>query len=111
MDNTTQPTLQQLLEQQLVLVNKFIEHVQLASSLMDDERLKVVLSHILEEEEEHKQDINNLISQANGLSTAVAPVASASAESGFTAEQRSTGHYERRDQNILTVGSLMGMPQ
>lgn len=108
MQHTDIDTLRDVLTQQLKLIAKFQEHVQLIAELGQDEKVNVFLEHLLEEEAEHAQKVETLLKRLDSPSSpSSAPVEKASAPSPVDP----SGHSARRDQNILTVGSLYGMKQ
>jgi hypothetical protein len=92
-----------LLEKTDHLIAQFEEHLQLALKITDDPKMQVFLGHLLDEEQEHRQDLASW-----KQSLAATPMAVAEAE---PTGPSTDGHYQRRDQNILTVGSLLGRPQ
>jgi hypothetical protein len=89
------------------LVSQFEEHLRLALQITDDPKLKVFLTHLLDEELEHRQDIAALRQGLTAQSSAQSVVVHAAAESAASAD----GHFQRRDQNVLTIGSLLGQAQ
>ena len=88
------------------LVGQFEEHLKLALQIADDPKLQVFLTHLLDEEQEHRQELNALRA---GLGTSSHNLPDAAKPA--TTHPSTEGHYERRDQNVLTVGSLLGKAQ
>jgi rubrerythrin len=86
-----------LLDEELVLIEKFKEHINFALSVTQDEQAKAFFTHMLQEEDEHSQAVHALIERVKN------PPANS--------EEPTDGHYQRRDQNVLTVGSLLGQAQ
>jgi bacterioferritin (cytochrome b1) len=108
MQHTDIDTLRDVMTQQLKLIAKFQGHVQLIAELGQDEKVNVFLEHLLEEEAEHAQKVEALLKRLDSPSSpSVAPEEKAFAP----APVDPSGHSARRDQNILTVGSLYGMKQ
>lgn len=122
-----------LLEADFERVQKFKEHIQLMHDLTSDPAQKVMFAHLMDEEAEHETSLQDLIRQAkspenahSGSHSASHPVSHhrdvdhtltvAGTVSGHHADGSSQksesadpqGHFKRRDQNILTVGSLIG---
>jgi hypothetical protein len=97
-----------LLEKTDHLVGQFEEHLKLALQITDDPKLQVFLTHLLDEEQEHRQELASL--RATLKSTLVSSSHPASPWEA-AATPSTEGHYERRDQNVLTVGSLLGKAQ
>jgi len=85
------------------LVGQFEEHLRLALQITDDPKLKVFLGHLLDEEQEHREHIRSLKS---GLTQ---PVMASPVQSNPLPSTE--GHFVRRDQNVLTVGSMLGQQQ
>jgi hypothetical protein len=88
------------------LIGEFEEHLRLAHSLTDDDKMKVFLQHLLDEESEHREALARWIANPPEASDKRPTVPLASDE---TADDYR--HVQRRDQNVLTVGSLFGKPQ
>ena len=112
-----------LLEADFERVQKFKEHIQLMHDLTNDPTQKVMFAHLMDEEAEHEASLQDLIRQAKGSENAHSASHSASHPVSHhrdvdhtltvagTVKSESTdpqGHFKRRDQNILTVGSLIG---
>ncbi|MDX2084358.1 MAG: hypothetical protein SFZ03_03100 [Candidatus Melainabacteria bacterium] len=139
MDSLTHPSstenasaeshLSQLMEADRLRVLKFKEHLELARQMVTDARLQVVFDHMMEEESEHLEKLDALrqsvspqsvvpqsvaMSATAAVSPAVAhshPSAPVTAPVSVPASVQPDGHFQRRDQNILTVGSLYGHQQ
>jgi hypothetical protein len=118
-----------LLQADFERVEKFKEHIQLMHDLASDPTQKVMFAHLLDEEAEHVASLQELIRQAQapGISHSanhsanhhrdvdhtltVAGTVSGHHADASTVKSESAdpqGHFKRRDQNILTVGSLIG---
>jgi hypothetical protein len=87
------------------LVGQFEEHLRLALQITDDPKLQVFLGHLLDEEQEHRQHIQTLKAELQ------APSSSSALNGAEHLPSSTEGHYLRRDQNVLTIGSLLGQRQ
>jgi hypothetical protein len=113
--STTTPasSFETLLNQHLLQIEKFKEHIELVKNMISDEKMHVFFDHLLEEEKEHQDETQALIDSLKGLGS----LPSFSKEEGSehssspAVPDRSTGHYGLRDQNVLTVGSMLGVRQ
>jgi hypothetical protein len=98
-----------LLDEELHLIDKFQEHLSFAGNLVDDENTKAFFKHLVDEENEHRDQIQSLKDRARNLGSVQTHMHSqvptqVRDDSGY-------GHFQRRDQNVLTVGSLYGARQ
>lgn len=110
-------SLQSLLNQHLIQVGKFKEHVQLVSKATPDDGLKAFFNHLIEEEDEREKKLQALIQKAKAIPSAVArqtqvqaPPVTPGTET-HVQDTHSHGHFALRDSNVLTVGSLLGQRQ
>jgi hypothetical protein len=111
MQHDPRQTFGSLLDAHVNHINKFKEHVQLMAHAATDDGLKVFFNHLLEEEDEHLEAVQAMKEQLSQLPAVPAiNLPSASTEES-AASLDHDGHYARRDQNILTVGSLFGVRQ
>lgn len=97
-----------LLTRQLSLIGKFQEHIDLIKGMTGDEKMNVFLDHLAEEESEHQEKVRELLEGLEALSEVHKPDVPVQVSAS---SDREYGHFERRDQNILTVGSLYGARQ
>jgi hypothetical protein len=102
-----------LLQEELKLIDKFQEHLTFAHSLVDDDKVKAFFAHLVDEENEHKEDLEKLMGQVRALSSTAehAQVVASPTHVSTSTSTETYGHYERRDQQVLTVGSLLGQKQ
>ena len=105
--------LQALIESQQKNVDSFQEHLELAKKLADDERISTFIDHTLDEEQERQTKLNKALSALSQLKNKLPETPSNELLTVSTAVQvpSSEGHYKLRDENILTVGNLMGQNQ
>jgi hypothetical protein len=98
-----------LLEKTDHLVGQFEEHLKLAIQITDDPKLKVFLGHLLDEEQEHRDKIASL--KLAVLNSPMSPSTLTDSPPLRDNSPSQDGHFQRRDQQILTVGSLLGQAQ
>jgi hypothetical protein len=95
----------------MVQVAKFKEHIELAGKMTADEGVKAFFQHLLEEESEHEQKLQELMQRAKQIPAVVKPLQAVSPARDPGPASRTDGHYALRDTNELTVGSLLGQKQ
>jgi hypothetical protein len=104
---------QALVSREMSLVEKFLEHLDLARNFSDDPRIATFIEHTMDEEREHLDKLRAIAATseqiANAAGTHVLYPGSVPPVPSLTPDP--DGHYQRRDQNVLTVGSLLGHPQ
>jgi hypothetical protein len=108
--------LEGLLQQYRVMLGKFKEHTTLVRNATADPHLQVFFDHLLEEEDEHAAEVDAMLAAARKIQSnqnhnhpVFAHPTDTELHSGNP--DRTTGHFAARDQNILTVGSLLGCQQ
>lgn len=99
-------SLERLLEKHRQQIVKFKEHTTLVRNASDSDHLKVFFDHLMDEEDENLAAVNDLLSKVQGL-----PPETTATSATEPLHDRTQGHYAARDQNILTVGSLLGQKQ
>jgi rubrerythrin len=115
----TAQQLRQMLEDHLVRIEKFQEHLEFAIKLIDDPKLQAVFGHLISEETEHAEEIQALLQDSQAFTSAPAgpdtqmAVMTPVMATHMPEEDKpsATGHFQRRDQNVLTVGNLFGQRQ
>jgi hypothetical protein len=109
--------LEALLQQYRVMLGKFKEHTTLVRNATADPHLQVFFDHLLEEEDEHAAEVDAMLASARKIQSSQPVISSQRVSSSTDSErhtdnsERTTGHFAARDQNILTVGSLLGCQQ
>jgi ferritin-like metal-binding protein YciE len=98
-------TFQDLLNEELTLIGKFEEHLNFAKNVVTDDNVKAFFEHMMEEEQEHREKVQNLLERVENIQVISKP------DEGVVEVDRRISHVARRDQNILTVGSLYGVRQ
>ncbi|MBY0405900.1 MAG: hypothetical protein K2X66_18500 [Cyanobacteria bacterium] len=113
--STTTPasSFESLLNQHLLQIEKFKEHIELVKNMISDDKMHVFFDHLLEEEKEHQEETQVLIDSLKRLGSlpSFSSGESSANASSPSVPDRSTGHYGLRDQNVLTVGSMLGVRQ
>lgn len=106
-----QDALRDLLQKDVIRVEKFLEHLELAKVLSDDHRVTTFIAHTIEEETEHLNKARALLSQVEALVTSPDEVQPAIAAPAAPTLEPPDTHQRLRDENVLTVGSLFGAAQ
>jgi Asp-tRNA(Asn)/Glu-tRNA(Gln) amidotransferase C subunit len=102
-----QDALRDLLQKDVIRVEKFLEHLELAKVLSDDHRVTTFIEHTIEEETEHLNKARALLAQVEALDVSSVEPLAADAPAPAVVGLPDT-HQRLRDDNVLTVGSLFG---
>jgi hypothetical protein len=103
--------LETLLQQYRVMLGKFKEHTTLVRNATADPHLQVFFDHLLEEEDEHAAEVDAMMAAARKIPSTPSHQESSEPMMAGVKQDHSTGHFAARDQNVLTVGSLLGRQQ